>query len=188
MRKQLMAGVVAVMLAGAGTFATADVLQAQTAPQANSAQQAGSGHGRGGRFAGRGGLGHRAGLAMLRQLDLTDQQREQVRTIMQSHKSDFEQVHQRIRTAFEAQHAAAQATPADEATIRAKATEVGAAEGDLAVLMKVRTEVFQILTPDQQAKAQQLQQQRAQRREQFQQKMQERRQQRQQNGQPPAGL
>jgi protein CpxP len=168
MRRGILMTMVAVVLAVAGTFATGSVLHAQRAHE---------GFGGFGGF-GPGGFGHRPGLAMLRQLDLTDQQRQQVRTIMQSHKADFQQIHQRIRAAFDAQHAAANATPADEATIRAKATEVGAAEGDLAVLMaRVRAEVFQILTPDQQAKAQQLQQQRAQR-------MQERRQQHQQ--QPPA--
>jgi len=100
---------------------------------------------------------------------------------MENHKSDFQQVREKVRAAREAQHAAATATPPDEATIRAKAAEIGAAEGDLAVLMtRVRAEVFQILTPDQQAKAQQLQQERAQKRDAFRQKMQELRQQRQQ--------
>jgi protein CpxP len=171
MRKRLMAGLIAVVLAVAGAFATGSVLQAQRA--------GGFGDGPGG-FRGR-GFGHRPGLELLRGLDLTDQQRQQVRTIMENHKSDFQQVRQKIRAAMEAQHAAANATPADEATIRAKAAEIGAAEGDLAVLMtRVRAEVFQILTPDQQAKAQQLQQERAQKREAFRQKMQELRQQPQQ--------
>jgi len=48
------------------------------------------------------------------------------------------------------------------------------------LMTRVRAEVFQILTPDQQAKAQQLQQERAQKREAFRQKMQELRQQQQQ--------
>lgn len=171
MRKRIMTGLVAMVLAVAGAVATGSVLQAQRA--------GGFGDGVGG-FHGR-GFGHRGGLAQLRGLDLTDQQRQQVRTIMENHKSDFQQVRQKIRAALEAQHAAANATPPDEATIRAKATEVGAAQGDLAVLMtRVRAEVFQILTPDQQAKAQQLQQQRAQRRDAFRQKMQELRQQQQQ--------
>jgi periplasmic protein CpxP/Spy len=179
MRKRILTGVIAVVLAVAGAFATGSVLYAQRA--------GGEGFGGGfGGFEGR-GHGHRPGFALLRGLDLTDQQRQQVRTIMDNHKSEFQQVRQRIRTAFEAQHAAATATPPDEATIRAKATEVGAAQGDLAVLMaKVRGEVFQILTPDQQAKAQQLQAQRAQRAEQRREKMQQFRQQHQQQQQPPA--
>ena len=168
MRKRIMTGLMVMVLAVAGTFATGSVLQAQRAGGFEGAF--------GGGFHGRGG--HRPGLELLRGLDLTDQQRQQVRTIMENHKSDFQQVRQKMRAAMEAQHAAATATPPDEATIRAKAAEVGAAQGDLAVLMtRVRAEVFQILTPDQQAKAQQLQQERAQKRDAFRQKMQELRQQ-----------
>jgi protein CpxP len=175
MRKRILTGVIAVVLAVAGTFAAGSVVQAQRAR---------GGVGGPGGF---GGFGHRQGLEMLRQLDLTDQQRQQVRTIMENHKSDFQQVRQRIRTAVEAQHAAATATPPDEATIRAKATEVGTAEGDLAVLLaRVRTEVFQILTPEQQAKSQELQAQRAQRREQMREKMQQHQQQQQPPAAPPA--
>jgi periplasmic protein CpxP/Spy len=173
MRKRILTGVIAVMLAVAGTFATGSVLEAQRAR---------GGFGGPGGF---GGFGHRQGLEMLRQLDLTDQQRQQVRTIMQNHKSDFQQVRERMHTAMAAQHAAGTATPPDEATIRAKATEVGAAQGDLAVLLaRVRTEVFQILTPEQQAKAQELQAQRAQRREQMRERFQQRQQQK--KATPPA--
>jgi protein CpxP len=169
MRKRIMTGLMAMVLAVAGAFATGSVLQAQRAGGFEGAF--------GGGFHGR-GFGHRPGMDLLRGLDLTDQQRQQVRTIMENHKSDFQQVRQKMRAAMEAQHAAATATPPDEATIRAKAAEVGAAQGDLAVLMtRVRAEVFQILTPDQQAKAQQLQQERAQKRDAFRQKMQELRQQ-----------
>jgi protein CpxP len=186
MRKQLMTGILAVTLAVSGVVATGAVLQAQRGGGGLGAfgdgVEGGGGNGHG---HGRGGFGGRPGFALLRGLDLTDQQRQQVRTIMDGHKSEFQQVRQRIRAAFEAQHAAASATPADEATIRAKASEVGAAQGDLAVLMtRVRTEVFQILTPEQQAKAQQLQQDRAQRHEALKQKMQELRQQRQQQAKP----
>jgi protein CpxP len=176
MRKRILTGVIAVVLAVAGTFAAGSVVQAQRAR---------GGFGGPGGFGGFGGFGHRQALGMLRQLDLTDQQRQQVRTIMQNHKSDFQQVRERIHTAMEAQHAAASATPPDEATIRAKATEVGAAEGDLAVLLaRVRTEVFQILTPEQQTKAQELQAQRAQRREQMREQFQQRQQQK--KATPPA--
>jgi periplasmic protein CpxP/Spy len=164
MRKQILTAVIAVALAVAGTFATSNLMYAQGM------------HDGGGPFGGFGfgGFHDRPGLALLRGLDLTDQQRQQVKTIRQNHKSDFQQVHERLRTALEAQHAAAMATPVDEATIRAKAADVGAAEGDLAVLMsRVRTEVFQILTPEQQQKAQELQAQRAQKREQWRQQQQQ---------------
>lgn len=177
MRSRLIAGLVAVVLAVAGTFAaTGAVLHAQ--------------RGHGGRFGGGPfGFGRAPGMELLRQLDLTDQQKEQIKGIFEQHKADFQQVRERLHAAMQAQHAAADATPADEATIRAKAGEVAAAQADMIVLgSKVRAEVFQVLTPEQQAKAKELKAQREQRRQEWQQKLQERRQQRQQQQppQPPA--
>jgi Spy/CpxP family protein refolding chaperone len=167
MRSRMMAGLAAVVLTVAGALAAGSVLHAQRGP---------GGGGRG--FAGGPGFGRGHGLEVLRQLDLTDQQRQQVRGIFEQHKGEFQQARERIRTAFEAQRAAAAATPPDDATIRAKATEVGAAEGELAVLAShVRAEVFQVLTPEQQAKAQTLKQQREQMRQDWRQKMQQFRQQ-----------
>jgi Spy/CpxP family protein refolding chaperone len=176
MRSRIIAGLAVVALTVAGAAVGGSVLEAQRGP------------GRGGRgFAGGpGGFGRAPGLEMLRQLDLTDQQRQQVRGIFEQHKADFQQVRQRIHTAVEAQRAAAEAAPPDDATIRAKATEVGTAEGDMAVLAShVRAEVFQVLTPEQQAKAATLKQQRQQKREARREKMQQFRQQHQQQ-QPPA--
>jgi protein CpxP len=179
MRSRLMAGIAAVVLAVFGSvIAAGSVVHAQRFGNEG-------GHGRfgGGPFGF--GVGRAPGMELLRQLDLTDQQKEQIRGIVQSHRSEFQQVREKIRTAFEAQRAAADATPADEATIRAKATDVASAEADMIVLAsKVRAEVFQVLTPDQQAKAKELKAQREQRRQEWQQKMQERRQQKQTT--PPA--
>jgi protein CpxP len=166
MRSKLIAGIAAVLLAVAGSLAVGSVVHAQ---------RAGHEFGRfgGGPF-GFGFGGHGPGLEMLRQLDLTDQQREQIRGIVQSHRTDFQQAREKLRTAFEAQRAAADATPPDEATIRSKATDVAAAQADLIVLgTKVRAEVFQVLTPEQQAKAQELKAQREQRRQQWQQQKQQ---------------
>ncbi len=179
MRSRMIAGLAAVVLTVAGTLAAGSVLHAQRGP-------GGGGHGFAG---GPEGFGRGHGLEVLRQLDLTDQQRQQVRGIFEQHKSEFQQARERIRTALEAQRAAAAATPPDDAMIRAKATEVGAAEGELAVLAShARAEVFQVLTPEQQAKAQTLKQQREQMRQEWRQKMQQFRQQRQQQqpAAPPA--
>jgi periplasmic protein CpxP/Spy len=172
MRSRLIAGIAAVVLAVAGTFIAAGSVV--------HAQRFGHEGGRfgGGPFGGGFGFGRGPGLEVLRQLDLTDQQKEQIRGIMQSHRNDFQQVREKIRTAFEAQRAAAEATPPDEATIRAKATDVASAEADMIVLAsKVRAEVFQVLTPEQQAKAQELKTQREQRREQWLQQRQQKQQQ-----------
>jgi periplasmic protein CpxP/Spy len=106
----------------------------------------------------RGGPGGRFGMAglPLRELDLTDAQREQVKTIMESHRADQQTIGGRMEAARKALGDAI-ADPFDEAAIRAKAAEVGAVEADAAVLQaRIRGEVFALLTPEQVKKAKEL--------------------------------
>ena len=152
------------------------------------------GHGFGrGEFGFRGGPGGPGGPGFpLRQLDLTDAQREQVKAIFDSHKDEFQAIGERLKTARQAQRAAIETQPLDEATIRAKSSDLAAVEADAAVLRaKVHAAVFQVLTPEQQEKAKTLQAEREKRRAEMRQRFQERRQQRQQQKQqanPPAAL
>ena len=107
----------------------------------------------------RGGPGGPFGMAglPLRGLELTDAQREQVRTIMESHSADQKAVGDKMIAARKALHEAIAAESLDEAAIRAAAAEVGAAEADAAVLQaKIHGEVFAILTPEQVKKAKEL--------------------------------
>jgi Spy/CpxP family protein refolding chaperone len=93
----------------------------------------------------------------LRQLELTDTQREQVRGVMQSHDTEFHELGQRMRTARQALDAAISADTLDEATIRAASADWAAVEADASVLRaRVRQEVFNLLTSEQQAKAKEL--------------------------------
>src|SRR4029079_14565147 len=86
----------------------------------------------------------------LRAIDLTDAQKEQVRTIMDSHKAEFDQVRTRMRDAQRAFGAATQADTIDEAAIRTQATAVAGVMADVAILRaKVHGEVLQILTAEQ---------------------------------------
>jgi len=108
---------------------------------------------------GPGGPGGPFGMAglPLRGLELTDAQREQVRTIMESHSADQKAVGDKMIAARKALHEAIAADTLDEAAIRAAAAEVGAAEADAAVLQaKLHGEVFAILTPEQVKKAKEL--------------------------------
>jgi protein CpxP len=131
------------------------------------------GPGRGPRVGGPGGFGDIG----LRGVDLTDAQRDQVRSIMESHKTELEQVRTKLRAAHRAMGEATAAEAVDEAAIRARTADVAAAMADQAILRaKVRTEVFGILTAEQQQK---LKEQRAAR----QQRMQERQKSRQENRQ-----
>jgi Spy/CpxP family protein refolding chaperone len=99
----------------------------------------------------------------LRELELTDAQREQVRTVMQSNQAAFKEISDRMRTARAALDAVVTADTVDEASIRAKSAEVAAVEADGAVLRaKVHQEVFGLLTAEQQAKAKELRAQRQQ--------------------------
>ena len=130
------AGALVVVLAGVGTFAFAQ--------------------GPGG-FRGRGPMaGPRAGLP-LEALNLTDAQREQVRQLMQQHREQTRPLVDRLRAAHEAQRQAVEAIPADEARIRAATGERAAVEAELAVhRARLQADVYALLTPEQQQRAQQL--------------------------------
>ncbi len=110
-------------------------------------------------FSGR--MGGPGGMGMLRrfgsQLGLTDAQKDQIKTIMQSHRDELQGLGQRAADARQALHQAELTDPVDEGAIRDKSTALAAVEADLAVSRAhIRSEVFQVLTPDQQAKAKQL--------------------------------
>jgi len=108
---------------------------------------------------GRGGPGGPMGmLPMLgRRLDLTDAQKDQIKTIADSHKEDWKSLAERARAAHGALNQAVTADTVDEALIRQRSADVAAADADMAVARaKVHAEVVQILTPEQKAKLQSL--------------------------------
>jgi Spy/CpxP family protein refolding chaperone len=120
-------------------------------------------------------------------LGLTETQREQVKTAMDAHKGEFDAIRTRMQTARTALQQAVTADAFDEAAVRQKSVDVAAVEADAAVLRaKVHSEVWALLTPEQQQKARELNAQRAERRgqmrERFEQRRQERQQRRQQRG------
>lgn len=116
------------------------------------------------------------GFAGFRQLDLTDDQRQQIRAAMATHRDEFKSIADRVRKAREAQQAAIDQVPLNEPQIRAASSELAAADADAAVLRaRVHEQVFSLLTPEQQTKARSLaaerRQFRAQRRAEWQQRM-----------------
>ncbi len=140
--------------------------------------------GRGGR--GHGGMRGPMGRGMqglpLRGLDLTDAQREQVRGIVSAREADFKAIGDRLRAAHEAQRQAVTRVPVDENEIRARVSDASAVEADAAILRaRIHEQVYQVLTPEQQAKAKTLQAERqkarAERAEQFKQRRQQKQQQ-----------
>jgi periplasmic protein CpxP/Spy len=107
----------------------------------------------------------------LRQLDLTDAQREQVRSIFEQSRNEMRTAGEKLRTARRGLHDAAGAEAVDEAAIRTAAETLANAEAEAAIQRaRVHAQVWQILTPEQQAKAKELRQQREQRRKERRQK------------------
>jgi protein CpxP len=140
------------------TIATAaPMLMAQDQPQ----RRQGPGFG-GPPPGGPGGPGMRRGGPMgfgpgFRELDLTDDQKAQLKTIADSHRAEFEAAGQKIGAAREAMRALVEGDSINEGAIRAKSAEVAAAEADLMILnAKVRQESMQVLTSEQLQKMKEL--------------------------------
>jgi Spy/CpxP family protein refolding chaperone len=90
-----------------------------------------------------------------RALDLSDDQKNRIKTILKTHASEIETQMKASAAARQAVHDAVLAQPADEAVIRAVAERLGEVHADGAVLFaKIRTEVQPILTDEQRAKIQ----------------------------------
>jgi Spy/CpxP family protein refolding chaperone len=172
---------------GAAAIAVALAGVAYAAGQNNSpAQVQGTGPGAPGRFGGPGGPGGPFGRGgrggpggpggpmgilgpmMIERLDLTTDQRDRVKQILESHREEQQAIGQRGMAARTALEAAITADTFDESAIRARAADVGAIEADVTVVRaRVYAEVFQILTSDQQAKLKALQTEMRQRGEQM---------------------
>ena len=105
---------------------------------------------------GPGGRGFAAGFP-LGPLDLSDAQKQQVRDTTQRHRQQTQPLVQRLQTAMEAQRAAIEAIPVNESLIRSAAQDVAAAQADMAVEQALlHSDIFALLTAEQQEKAKQL--------------------------------
>ena len=145
---------IAVCLVGVGLMKAA-VVGAQTADPAQGGGTGAAGPtraGRGGRGAGmRPAPNGLFGGLMLEQLNLTDAQKDQVKGIVDAHRADVQALMERLGTARRNLESAISADVADEGAIRARAGDVASVDADMAVMRaRIRGQVFQILTPDQQ--------------------------------------
>ena len=135
-----------------GIAAAATVLAAALAVGAVAAQ--GDGERRG--FGRRGFGGH-----ALAQLDLTAEQREQVRAVRERHAAELQQVGDRLRAAHDAHRKAVETLPVDEGLIRSTSQSLSEAQADMSVLRaRIHSEIWTVLTPEQQKKAEELKAQR----------------------------
>jgi Spy/CpxP family protein refolding chaperone len=83
-------------------------------------------------------------------LDLSETQRTQVKDVLRSHKDAIAADIKSVHDARSGLHAAIEASPMDENAIRARAAQLGRAEGDAAILRaQIRAEILPILNDDQ---------------------------------------
>lgn len=113
--------------------------------------------GPGGRMGGPGGPGGAIGIPLDR-LNLTDAQRDQVKSVVDSHETELRALGEKAMTARRALEQAVTADTIDEGAIRAVAADVASVESDMAVARaRVHADVLQVLTSDQRAKLKELQ-------------------------------
>jgi protein CpxP len=85
-----------------------------------------------------------------RELDLTDDQKAQLKTIAESHRDEFRAAGEKARAAREGMQQLIEADSINESAIRAKSAQIAAAEADVMILnAKVRQESMQVLTSEQ---------------------------------------
>jgi len=119
-----------------------------------------AGPGRGAGPFGPGGRGEFAAGFALGQLNLSDAQKQQVRDIMQRDREQMRSTMQRLDEAMQAQRGAINQVPVNEQAVRAAAAQVASVQADLAVAhARVHADIWNILTPEQQTKAKELEQQ-----------------------------
>lgn len=111
----------------------------------------------GGPFGGRGGRGPMAAGLALAQLNLTETQREQVRTIRERYRDQTQALVQRLGEAAEKQRQAIEALPVNEALITSTTQDMSQAQVEVAIQeARLNAEVWSVLTAEQQAQATQL--------------------------------
>ncbi|HAK55863.1 MAG TPA: hypothetical protein DCP38_10340 [Acidobacteria bacterium] len=117
---------------------------------------------RGQRFDGRsrGSMDRGRGSAVmrgLRDLDLSEAQRTEIREIVSGQRDAQAALRERSEPIREALRLAAEATPVDEAAIRRQSAELAEVQADAMILQaNVRSDVLAVLTPEQQAEAAEL--------------------------------
>jgi Spy/CpxP family protein refolding chaperone len=129
-----------------------------------------------GAFGGFGGPGRGGpGGLPLQALNLTEAQQGQIKQLMQQSRTENQSVGERLRTAMDGQRKAMETIPVDEGLIRSTTQALVEAQTEMAVQQaRLRTEIFALLTPDQQAQAKKLQTDRNQRMQQERQRGQQR--------------
>jgi len=143
----LKAGVMILALSMAAGYASAQNTNGDPAPF-----RGGRGRGPGG--PGGGLMGFLGPMAMMAsQLGLSDAQKDQMKSIAQSHADEWKGLLDREQQARRAQQAAIASPQFDEVVIRQRSAELAAVDADASVARaRARAELLQVLTTEQQAK------------------------------------
>lgn len=150
-RLSLAAGALALTFAVVAPLVAHDEQAPQGPPPAGGVPFRGPGPGgpRGGPMGGPMGMLGELGPA-IRHADVTEEQQQQIRSVIDSHRDEFRAIGERMKAARDGMRAVVEADTIDENAIRAKAADVAAVEADQAVLgAKVRAEVLGLLTAEQ---------------------------------------
>ena len=165
-----------VLVAGVGLVLAGAALVAAHAAHAAEEQRW---SGRGGRGAWMGGMrggGPGGTFLPLGRLDLSDEQRDRVRTVIEENREAVGAQLSEMRAAREALATAVSSAEVDEERIRTLAAELARLTADAAVRRaQVYAAVWRILTPEQQARAEEIEAAREERRSARRERMQERR-------------
>ena len=144
----LKAGVAVLALSLAAGYASAQNTSGDPAPFRGGRGRGPGGPGGGGLMGFLGPIG-----MMASRLELTDTQKDQIKSIAQSHADEWKALLAREQQARQAQQTAIASAQFDEVTIRQRSAELGAVDSDVAVARaRARGELLQILTTAQQAK------------------------------------
>lgn len=112
---------------------------------------------------GPGGPGGPGGLP-LQALNLTETQQDQIKQLTQQYRQQNPNIAEQLRTAMEAQRKSVETMPVDEGLIRSTTQALVEAQTEMAIQQaRLRSEIFALLTPEQQAQARKLQAERDQR-------------------------
>ena len=124
----------------------------------------GPGPGRGGRGGFGGPVGPGGPGLPLQALNLSETQQDQIKQLMQQYRQQDQNVGEQLRSAMEAQRKAMETLPVDEGLIRSTTQALVEAQTEMAIQQaRLQSEIFALLTPDQQAQVRKLQAERDQR-------------------------
>src|SRR5262245_51379237 len=157
MKKINKLGVLALSTVMAATLAISAILA--QAPNGQSSQETREGKGRFGRYhRGHHGRGMRG--AIFRELNLTDEQKAQMKQIRQSYRERTQPLRQELRAKSQGMRQANQGGAFNEALVTQTLTETAPLRAKLmGESFKLRQEMMAVLTPEQKAKIEQMREQ-----------------------------